>query len=193
MRLVATLVALSAVAAHATAAEPGPPDATALPLATQRLVASADECAVWRRERSFSRSVETHDAAVFASHLHPGTIFNAGTAQAERGRDAVARSWSGLIEGKTAVLRWRPGIVSIGGDPDVAVSRGPYILRTTADGVDTFSVGFYLTVWVRDPGDQIWRVLFDGAASALTKLADRAAAETWVAAQPMSDCAGASP
>jgi hypothetical protein len=188
--LVAAVAATSA--SHAVAAEP---DAVgALPLAAQRLAASADECVVWRRELSFARSVEAHDGAAFAAHLHPGTVFNAGAAEAERGRDAVAKSWAGLVEGKSAILRWRPGIVNIGGDPNVAISRGPYILQTTTDGVDTFSVGFYQTVWVRDPGDMAWRVLFDGGASTLTKVADRAAAETWIVAQAMSDCAaGSSP
>ena len=37
-------------------------DAKPLPLATQRIAASSDECAVWRREQAFARSVEAHDA-----------------------------------------------------------------------------------------------------------------------------------
>ena len=54
-------------------------DAAALPLAIKRVAASADECSVWRREQSFARSVERHDAGAFASHLHAGTVFNVGT------------------------------------------------------------------------------------------------------------------
>ena len=151
--------------------------------------ASADECAVWRRERSFAQSVEAHDAAAFAAHLHPGAVFNAGSADADRGLAAMTRSWAGIIEGKGVLLRWRPGIVTIGGDPKVAVSRGPYILQASRDGVATFSVGFYQTVWLREAADGPWRVLFDGGASTPIKLADRAAAEAWVVAQAMSDCA----
>ncbi len=94
------------------------------------------------------------------------------------------------IEGKSIVLRWRPGIVNIGGDPRVAFSRGPYILQTAKDGHIAVSVGFYQTVWVRD-ADNTWRVLFDGGASNLIRMDDRAAAVTWVKAQAMSDCAGA--
>jgi ketosteroid isomerase-like protein len=165
-------------------------DETALPLATRVLPASAAECAVWQRERAFADSVETHDATAFAAFLQAGAIFNAGTLEADRGREQVAKSWVPLVEGKSIVLRWRPGIVNIGGDPRVAFSRGPYILQTAKDGRIAISVGFYQTVWVRD-ADNVWRVLFDGGASNLTKVDDRAAAETWVKAQAMSDCAGA--
>ena len=171
-------------------AGPAAADETALPLATRVLPASADECAVWRGERSFAKSVEMHDATAFASFLQPGAIFNAGTLEADRGREQVAKSWVPLVEGKSIVLRWRPGIVNIGGDPRVAFSRGPYILQTAKDGRVAVSVGFYQTIWVRD-ADNAWRVLFDGGASNLIKVADRAEAETWVKAQPMSDCAGA--
>jgi hypothetical protein len=96
-----------------------------LPLAAKRIQASAEECAVWRREQSFARSVERHDARAFAEHLHPGTIFDAGHAEADRGRDAVAASWAPIVAGSTIALRWRPGIVQIGGEPGVAISRGP--------------------------------------------------------------------
>ena len=59
----------------------------------------------------------------------------------------------------------------------------------TRDGVAAFSVGFYQTVWVRDAKDGTWRVLFDAGASTPMKVADRAAAEAWVAEQVMADCA----
>lgn len=180
--ITATWLALGAASAAA--------DETALPLATRVLPASAAECAVWQRERAFADSVETHDAAAFATFLQTGTIFNAGTLEADRGREPVAKSWVPLIEGKSIVLRWRPGIVNIGGDPRVAYSRGPYILQTAKDGHIAVSVGFYQTVWVRD-ADNTWRVLFDGGASNLIRMDDRTAAVTWVKAQAMSDCAGA--
>ena len=164
-------------------------DPTALPSAAKRVAASADECAVWRRERSFAKSVEAHDLPAFESHLHPGVVFNAGDAGADRGRAAVVQGWAGIVEGKGIVLRWRPGIVNIGGDPSIAISRGPWILQATRDGVPSFSVGIYQTVWVRDAKDATWRVLFDAGASTPLKVTDRAAAAVWVAEQPMSDCA----
>ena len=182
--------ALLAVACGvAVAADEAPIAVAPLPLATKRVPASADECAVWRREESFARSVERHDSRAFAEHLHAGAIFDAGSADAARGRDAVAAGWAPIVAGTAIALRWRPGIVQIGGEPGVAVSRGPYILQRTQGGADVVRVGFYQTVWLRDPGDGVWRVLFDGSAATAQTLESRAAAERWVAEQTMSDCA----
>ena len=164
-------------------------DAKPLPLAAKRIAASSDECAVWRREQAFARSVEAHDARAFESFLHTGTVFNAGTAEADRGSDDVAKSWAGIVEGKSIALRWRPGIVQIGGEPTVAISRGPYILERVRAGAPTYRVGMYQSVWVRDGRDGAWRVLFDGSATTGQAMADRAAAERWVEEQAMSDCA----
>lgn len=184
VRTVLAIVVLAGLCAVARAEA----DPTALPLSAKRVAASADECAVWRRERSFAKSVEAHDARAFEAHLHPGAVFNAGAADADRGRAAVVESWSEIVEGKKLVLRWRPGIVHIGGDPAIALSKGPWILQGTRDGAPTVSVGFYQTVWVRDARDGVWRVLYDAQASTPQKMADRAAAEKWVAEQAMADC-----
>ncbi|MGZ5235020.1 MAG: YybH family protein [Caldimonas sp.] len=188
----ATCFAALALAAGLAGAQAGPApiDAGALPLAAKRLPASADECAVWRRERSFAASVEAHDARAFASHLHPGAVFNAGSPEPARGIGPVAQSWAEIVEGKTVALRWRPGIVHIGGDPAIAVSRGPWIMQATRDGAPVFNVGFFQSIWVRDAKDGSWRILFDAGASTPIKMADRAAAEAWVAEQAMADCAG---
>ena len=179
-------LALGSLAASAGAQ---PADATALPLAAKRLAAAAEECAVWRREMSFARSVEAHDRRAFEEHLHAGAVFNAGAAEPERGKATVVDDWNEIIEGRKLVLRWRPGFVHIGGDPAIALSRGPWILQTGRDASTSFSIGFYQTVWVRDAKDGVWRVLYDGLASTPQKVADRAAAEKWVAEQPMADCA----
>ena len=94
-------------------------------------------------------SVEAHDARAFESYLHAGTVFNAGTADADRGRDTVVKSWLEIVDGRSLALRWRPGIVQIGGEPGVAVSRGPYILQTMKDGAPAYRVGLFQTVWVK--------------------------------------------
>ena len=182
------LVALAGVCGAALAQD-AVIDAGPLPPATKRVPASADECAVWHREQTFANSVERHDARAFASHLHAGTIFNAGAAEADRGRDAVVQSWAEIVAGRTIALRWRAGIVQIGGEPTIAVSRGPYILQRMQDGAPVFRVGMYQTVWLRDRGDGVWRVLFDGSASSPQPMDSRATAERWVAEQAMSDCA----
>ena len=163
-------------------------DAKPLPPATKRISASSDECAVWRREQAFARSVEAHDARAFQSFLHAGTVFNAGSADADRGSEVVAKSWAEIVEGRTIALRWRAGIVQIGGEPAIAISRGPYILQRVQAGASAYRVGMYQSVWVRDGGDGAWRVLFDGSATTGQPMDDRAAAERWVEEQAMSDC-----
>ena len=173
----------------ATSAQVAVIDAKPLPLATKRIAASSDECEVWRRERAFARSVEGHDARAFQSFLHVGTVFNAGTADADRGSDDVTKSWAGIVEGRSIALRWRPGIVQIGGEPTIALSRGPYILERVVAGAPAYRVGLYQTVWVRDGRDGVWRVLFDGSATIGQPMRDRPAAERWVEEQVMSDCA----
>jgi ketosteroid isomerase-like protein len=183
--LVATVSAPAALHAHAQ-----PIDVEPLPLAATRLPASADECAVWRRERDFARTVERHDLAAFASYLHRGAVFDAGSVDAERGRAAITASWRAIVEGKTIALRWRPGVVQIGGEPGIALSRGPYVLqRMQEGGAASYRVGLFQTVWLRDAGDDAWRVLFDGSATTSQPVEDRAAADRWVEAQAMSDCA----
>jgi hypothetical protein len=187
-RICAALVAAlgATTSAHA---QGGALDAKPLPLAAKRLPASADECAVWRRELGFARSVESHDAGAFEAFLHAGTVFNAGTPDVDRGRDTVAKSWGEIVDGRTIALRWRPGIVHIGGEPAIAVSRGPYILHRMQAGAPVYRVGMYQTVWVRDGRDGVWRVLYDGSATTSQPMEDRAAADRWVEDQPMSDCA----
>jgi hypothetical protein len=185
---VAAAVGLTSLFAPASA-QTVPIDAGPLPLASKRLPASADECAVWKRELAFAQSVEAHDARAFASFLHAGTVFNAGTAEVDKGRDEVVKSWGEIVDGKTIALRWRPGIVHIGGEPTIAVSRGTFILQRMQAGAPVFRVGTFQTVWVRDSRDSVWRVLFDGSASTPQPMDNRAAAERWVTDQPMSDCA----
>jgi hypothetical protein len=177
------------VAAATVAAQGAPLDVLPLPPAAKRLPASSEECVVWRREHNFARSVERHDSAAFESFLHAGAVFNVATADAQRGRDSVLTNWGTIVEGKALVLRWRPGIVTIGGEPTIAVSRGPYILQTVKDGAPAYRVGMFQSVWVRDSKDGVWRVLFDGNATTGQNVDDRGAADRWVEDQPMSQCA----
>lgn len=123
---------------------------------------SATECEVWLRERSFAKTVESHDAGSFASHLAPGTVFGAASPRPVRGRDAVVADWKEIIEGKAFALRWHPQFVSIGANPDIAVSSGP---AWTEDfdpaATQRFTISRFNSVWMRESDGQ-WRVLFDG-------------------------------
>ncbi|HZH44700.1 MAG TPA: DUF4440 domain-containing protein [Lysobacter sp.] len=150
---VALLAALPAFAQTPPAA-PAPPAPPAPKL-------SADECAVWARELSFARSVAEHDAAAFAEHLHPGAAFGVKQPQPQRGRDAITRAWTPLIEGKTIKLEWYPSMVVIGGEGDIAMSTGPALYEDLRqDANPRFRLGGFQSVWKRGD-DGVWRVLFD--------------------------------
>jgi ketosteroid isomerase-like protein len=167
----------------------GPPDADGHP--TLNALHSDAECAVWARERSFAASVERHDAEAFAEHLHAGAVFNAGDFDATRGREAVARSWSRIVEGRDVVLRWWPGVVQIGGAPDVALSRGPYLLELPAlEPAHRWRVGEFQSVWLRDRDTGTWRVLYDMSAVPPLPVESLEAAQRWVAARRTLACGG---
>lgn len=121
---------------------------------------SPAECEVWRLETAFAQSVEQHDAKAFASFLHPGAVFNAVTDSPARGSEEVRKNWAGIIEGKNVVLRWRPRHVNIGGDPNVAISHGPFTMENP--GAKRYTIGYFTSVWIRDSKSGVWKVLFDG-------------------------------
>ncbi|MBS0381229.1 MAG: nuclear transport factor 2 family protein [Proteobacteria bacterium] len=123
---------------------------------------TAAECAVWQRELGFAQSVANHHARAFAAYLHPGAVFidDGGTA---RGAPAVVAKWAPLVRGDGVRLRWHPERVVIGGDPDTALSMGPYWFddpqqKTTEP---RFRVGRFISTWKRDRHG-VWHVLFDG-------------------------------
>jgi len=123
---------------------------------------SSAECEVWARELSFAQSVADHDAAAFASHVEPDAAFSAESPQPLRGRDEIARQWSGLIAGKSLLLSWYPTRTTIGGVADVASSSGPALYEDLRPGAkQRFRLGAFHSVWHRGQ-DGVWRVLFDG-------------------------------
>ena len=122
---------------------------------------SAAECAVWDRERSFAASVAHHDAAAFAEHVHAKAVFDAGSVESTHGRDAIVASWKGIISGKSLKLGWYPNVVTIGGDGNLAVSRGPdWIEDPRPDAKQHYLIGEFNSIWIKDTDGQ-WRVLFD--------------------------------
>jgi len=153
------------------------------------IVHSAAECAVWRRELSFAKSVEAHDARAFAAHLHPGAVFNAGSRSPLRGGEVVAQAWAGIVEGKEFILRWRPGVVAIGGDPNIALSRGPSFSESPgADPKERYKVGFFQSVWVRDAASGEWRILFDRADGPQRAVASADEGRAHLAVQSSEEC-----
>lgn len=55
-------------------------------------------------------------------------------------------------------------------------------------GTMGWQVGFYQSVWHRERSGAPWLILFDASASTPLPVADRAAADAWVMAQPVSAC-----
>lgn len=184
---IAASAAIAAPSKPATKTQPATkPNAAASPADAPRM--SATECEVWNRELSFAHSVEQHDAKVFASHIHERAVFNAGTAEPTRGRDAIVTSWQSILDGKDIILRWHPGYVSIGGDQNIALSAGPaWVENPNPSAKHRYTTSTFTSTWVRDADGQ-WRVLFDGAGSA-SKPATAEEVATLAAAQP-STCPG---
>ncbi|HEY0505007.1 MAG TPA: DUF4440 domain-containing protein [Lysobacter sp.] len=154
----ATVALLLAVAATPVAAQSPPP------LPTARM--SAVECEVWARELSFAQSVADHDATAFAAHLDTHAAFGASLAEPTRGRDAIARRWAGLIDGRRVKLSWYPTRTTVAasgsdGVADVAWSSGPSLFEDTdPKAPHRYRIGAFHSVWHRG-GDGAWRVLFD--------------------------------
>lgn len=136
--------------------------AASTPAEPPRLTFSPAECEVWARELGFAQSVAEHDHAAFAEHVHAGAVFIPAPNALLRGRAAIAEGWRDTIDGKQLALRWHPQTVAIGGDPDTAVSQGPYWIEDLRpDAPRRFSIGRYNSVWSRG-SDGVWHVLFDG-------------------------------
>lgn len=130
--------------------------------AGQEATMSAVECEVFRRELGFADSVDRHDAVAFSAHLLPGAVFDVGTSTPIHGADSIKAAWADIISGKVFLLKWRPQFALVGGDPDVAITHGPYLIRrTAADGRAAYSAGRFSSVWKRMPDGQ-WYALFDG-------------------------------
>ncbi|MDI9239145.1 DUF4440 domain-containing protein [Lysobacter sp. LF1] len=131
------------------------------PAAPEPARMSAVECEVWARELSFARSVAQHDAAAFASHVEADAAFGASQPQPTRGRDTIAKRWTGIIEGKRFNLEWYPTRTTIGGVGDVAWSSGPSLFEDLdPNTTQRYRIGAFHSVWHRG-SDGVWRVLFD--------------------------------
>lgn len=157
MRHALALPLLWMLALPAASAQDAP---SAAPAATP----ASDACAVWAREAGFAQAVADHDAAAFASYLHPDAVFIGGNG-ATRGAEAIAAEWAGFIAGKGIALRWYPDSVDVGANGAVALSRGPYWMENPSAPPDKrYRRGRFISTWLRDADDGQWHVVFDGGA-----------------------------
>jgi ketosteroid isomerase-like protein len=149
------ILALAATAAGA--AEP-----PAAPEAAVTAGMNPAECAVWAREASFAASVAAHDSAAFRTHLHAEAVFIGGRGELTRGAAAITTAWQSIIDGEKIMLGWHPEVVTIAGDPRIALSRGPYWMQLPQpDGESKYLIGQFISTWVQG-ADGEWQVLFDG-------------------------------
>lgn len=110
-------------------------------------------------ETSFSRAAERKDKDAFIERVDPDARFVGG--QVSRGRDEIAAAWAFAFVAGGADMRWRPSIVAVTSDGDLAISRGPYRMTRVDDaGATIESWGTFISTWRRD-ADGEWRVLFD--------------------------------
>ena len=119
------------------------------------------DCPVWERELSFADSVRTHDAQAFAAHLDADAVFGLDSKHATRGRTAILKQWSKIVDGSAMRLRWYPDKVITAASGDLAWSTGP-ALAETPDGNGGWKpmLSRFTSVW-RKQADGQWRVVFD--------------------------------
>jgi uncharacterized protein (TIGR02246 family) len=118
------------------------------------------EAAIMTADRAFNRAVADGSRERFAA-LVETAVFNGGTPDEARGRDAIVKSWAPFFEPGGPKLTWEPtsAHVLVGGD--VGVTLGSWVRRTTdTDGRVVERRGQYLTTWLKQP-DGRWLVSAD--------------------------------
>jgi ketosteroid isomerase-like protein len=110
-------------------------------------------------ETSFSRAAERKDKAAFMAMVDPDARFISG--RISRGKAEIAEAWSFAFTVGGSDMRWRPAVVEVTSDGQLAISRGPYrSKRTDENGALIESWGTFISTWRRNANGE-WRVLFD--------------------------------
>lgn len=110
-------------------------------------------------EVGFRRAAEARDNDAFLSFVDADARFLSGTVS--RGRQEVGKAWSGVFRADGRRMRWRPAVVEVTADGNLAISRGPYRSIPTGDNGETIETwGTYISTWRRN-GDWRWKELFD--------------------------------
>lgn len=121
--------------------------------------AEASENDVRCTEIAFSRSVETRDIEAFSAFLDEDARFIGGSVT--RGDAAIVEAWTPFFSETGPELVWRPYFVEVAASGDLALSRGPYRMRSVnSEGNTVESWGIYNSTW-RKTGDGSWKILFD--------------------------------
>ena len=116
-------------------------------------------------EIAFSQSVENKDRVLFGSMIDDDARFVGSTAL--RGKENIVEAWSVFFQENGPELTWRPQFIEVLQGEDLALSRGPYRMRSRdEDGKIVEEWGTFNSIWRRND-DGKWQIIFDaGDASA---------------------------
>jgi ketosteroid isomerase-like protein len=111
------------------------------------------------REIGFSQAAEKQDMDAFRSFIDSDARFVSSSVL--RGVDDIATAWSVFFGPDSPSIKWRPQIIEVLEDGELALSRGPYRIQAKdADGNEVEEWGTFNSVW-RLQDDGHWRVVFD--------------------------------
>ncbi len=115
-------------------------------------------------ETGFSRAAEAKDKQMFLSFVDTDARFV--TNRVARGREGVGDAWSAALSPDGPTIRWRPAVVEVTSDGNLAISRGPYRSTRTGDNGETVeSWGHFISTWRRNAEGR-WQVVFDSGGDA---------------------------
>lgn len=110
-------------------------------------------------ETGFSRAAEARDREAFLSFVDPDARFV--TEGVARGREEIGKAWSTVLSPDGPFMRWRPAVVEVTQDGNLAISRGPWRSTSVDEAgnvVETW--GHFISTWRRNEEGR-WQVLFD--------------------------------
>ena len=111
------------------------------------------------REIAFSQSVENKDISAFESFIDDDARFVG--ASISRGPAEIADAWSVFFTDEGPRIKWRPQVIEVLENGNLALSRGPYKMITRdSDGKPVVQWGTFNSVW-RKHSDDTWKVVFD--------------------------------
>lgn len=135
-------------------------------------------------EIAFSQSIETGDSEAFASFLDDDARFVGQGVL--RGKSEVIAGWAPFFSETGPELIWRPYIVEVAAPGNIALSRGPYRMRSVnGEGQTVESWGIYNSVW-RSASDGGWKIIFDAGSPGEEQLTGEMKA---LIEQPVENCA----
>ena len=119
------------------------------------------------REVAFSQAAEEQDLSAFKSFIDADARFVGSSVL--RGVEQIGEAWIVFFQEDGPTIMWRPQIVEVLRDGELALSRGPYrVLSRDPEGNLVEEWGTFNSVWrLNDDGE--WRVVFDAGNEAASE------------------------